>query len=131
MAAELNPGDFIIGTDGLFTVITDPLVWEWHPHPQGYEQSLYPFSTVKVFWFRVGYNAKTEPYPKLKITGKRLDGPALPLVTDRATNALSPEGGAMLTGMYVPTPGCWEITAHYQSEKLSFVVWVAPLKSGQ
>jgi hypothetical protein len=30
----------------------------------------------------------------------------------------------MLVGVYVPTPGCWEITGEYRGEKLSFVVWV-------
>jgi len=33
-----------------------------------------------------------------------------------------------LTGVYVPTPGCWKITGDYQGDKLSFVVWVEPDK---
>ena len=133
VAAELGPSRFLIGTDELFTIIDDPMVWEWHPHPRGYELYLWPM-TVKWFWLRVGYDPKTEPYPKIKVTGRRLDGPALPLVNDRPTNALSPkeeEGGEMVTGMYVPTPGCWEVTGEYKGNKVSFVVWVAPLKSSQ
>ena len=35
----------------------------------------------------------------------------------------------MLTGVYVPAPGCWEITREYDGNKLSFVVWVEPSKS--
>ena len=35
----------------------------------------------------------------------------------------------MLTGVYVPAPGCWEITGEYHGNKLSFVVWVEPSKS--
>ena len=35
----------------------------------------------------------------------------------------------MLTGVYVPTPGCWEITGDYHRNKLSFVVWVESAKS--
>jgi hypothetical protein len=35
--------------------------------------------------------------------------------------------GAMLTGVYVPTPGCWEITGDYEGDKLSFVAWVEPV----
>jgi len=34
----------------------------------------------------------------------------------------------MLAGVYVPTPGCWEITGEYRAEKLSFVVWVQQVK---
>jgi hypothetical protein len=30
----------------------------------------------------------------------------------------------MLTGVDVPTPGCWEIMGDYKGQKLSFVVWV-------
>jgi hypothetical protein len=45
------------------------------------------------------------------------------------TNAFQGPGSAMLTGVYVPTPGCWEITGDYQRNKLSFIVWVEPAKS--
>jgi len=38
------------------------------------------------------------------------------------------EPGTMLAGVYVPTLGCWEITGEYRGEKLSFVVWVQPVK---
>jgi hypothetical protein len=34
----------------------------------------------------------------------------------------------MLVGVYVPTPGCWEITGEYRDQKLSFVVWLEPVK---
>ena len=37
-------------------------------------------------------------------------------------------GSAMLTGVYVPAPGCWEITGEYHGNKSSFVVWVEPLQ---
>jgi hypothetical protein len=30
----------------------------------------------------------------------------------------------MLTGVYLPAPGCWEITGNYEGTQLSFVVWV-------
>jgi hypothetical protein len=37
----------------------------------------------------------------------------------------------MLVGAYVPTSGCWEITGEYKGEKLSFVVWVQPVKQAK
>jgi hypothetical protein len=32
----------------------------------------------------------------------------------------------MLVGVEMPTAGCWEITAQYDVDELTFVVWVAP-----
>jgi hypothetical protein len=29
----------------------------------------------------------------------------------------------------VPTPGCWEITGEYKGEKLSYVVWLQPVRN--
>jgi len=119
---------FYIGSEKLWTVINEPMVWEWRPHGPGHEVDL----TAKIFWYRVGYGWRTEPIPKLRVTGRRLDGPAPALTTPQqpATNViLDSDRGAMLTGVYVPTPGCWEITGDYDGDKLSFVVRVEPAKS--
>ena len=120
---RLPEGSFYIGSEKLWTAIREPMVWQWIPHGQGHELDL----TAKVFWYRVGYSWRREPIPKLRVTGRRLYGPAPALVTPQgpATNAImDSERGAMLTGVYVPTPGCWEITGDYEGDKLSFVVWV-------
>jgi len=37
----------------------------------------------------------------------------------------------MVTGINIPTLGCWEITAHYQGEELTFVVRVTQEPSSQ
>jgi hypothetical protein len=124
---ELPEKAFWIGTEKLWTDIGEPMVWTWRPHQPGHEQDL----TAKVFWFRVGYDYHTEPIPKLEVTGARLDesAPALQTPQGKATNAILGGGtSSMLTGVYVPTPGCWEITGDYQGDKLSFVVWVEPAK---
>jgi len=120
---KLPTNFFYIGSEKLWTAIREPMVWQWRPHKPGHELDL----TAKLFWYRVGYNWHTESVPKLRVTGRRLDGPAAPLMTPQgpATNAIiDSERGAMLTGVYVPTPGCWEITGNYEGNKLSFVVWV-------
>jgi hypothetical protein len=31
-----------------------------------------------------------------------------------------------MTGINFPTVGCWEITGRYESDELTFIVWVAP-----
>ena len=78
---------------------------------------------------RLGYDSRAEQRPAIKVTGRRLDGPAPPLLALPPTNAFQGPGSAMLTGVYVPTPGCWEITGEYHGNELSFVVWVEPAKS--
>jgi len=125
---ELPKGWFLIGTEKLWTEIGESMVWQWTPHTPGHEQDL----TAKIFWLSEDYNWRTEPIPKIRVTGKRLDGPAPPLMLPQgpATNVIGDDSGrgAMLTGVWVPTPGCWEITGDYEGDKLSFNVWVEPAK---
>ena len=124
---KLPEGFFYLGSEKLWTAAGERMVWEWRPHGPGRELDL----TAKIFWFRVGYSWRTEPVPKLRVTGRRLDGPAPALTTPQgpATNAIMDSyNGAMLTGVYVPAPGCWEITGNYDGDKVSFVVWVKPSK---
>lgn len=130
---EISEESFWLGTEKLWIDLSEPVIWYWTSHQPGYEREAQPL-TAKMFWCRVGYDWRSEPYPKLRITGRRLDGPAPPLVLlefngGHATNAILGETiGAMVTGFYVPTPGCWEITGDYEGDTLSFVVWVIPAK---
>src|SRR5512147_924800 len=94
-------GYFWFGTDRLWTSLPVNGIWRGLGH--------------KVFWWRQGYNARIEPEPKLKVTGKRLDSIAPPVVVDRATNAGLSGGDAMLVGFDFPAQGCWEITGRYRS----------------
>jgi hypothetical protein len=81
----------------------------------------------KMGWWRAGYDWRTEPTPKLKVTGRRLDSQAPPLDVD-GPNAVGVRGyprNYMMVGLTFPTEGCWEITGHYEDDELTFVVWVA------
>jgi hypothetical protein len=137
--SEMPEHLFRLGTDKLWIVLHDPEIWSWVPRQPGHEQDVQPL-TAKVFWWSVGYDWRTEPQPYLTITGKRLDGSAPPLVVmtwqrpdgsvSQATNAIMGSRAAMLQGVYVPTPGCWEVTGDHRGDKLSFVVWVEPAKAG-
>lgn len=116
---------FWLGSEKLWTALPKSgVVWGWAPRPPGHEHDL----TAKTFWGSVDFNWKTEYPPELKVTGKRLDGDAPPMIATRATNAFPGPAAAMLVGVIVPTPGCWEITGEYKGEKLSYVVWVTPVK---
>jgi len=78
-----------------------------------------------VFWWRKGYDWRTENPPELKVAGKRLDAPA-PLFYVNHANPAYITIPAMVTGIDIPTVGCWEITGNYKGDKLTFVVWVVP-----
>ena len=123
-----NENSFWLGTDKLWTAVQKSgEVWGWAPRAPGHEHEVQPL-TAKTFWASVDFNYKVEYPPAIKVTGKRLDGDAPPLLTLRATNAFPGPAAAMLVGVYVPTPGCWEITAEYRGEKLSYVVWVQAVR---
>ncbi len=126
-----NENSFWFGTEKLSIVLEKSAVWYWAPHAPGHEHQVQPL-TVKTFWWSVDFNWKKEWPVELKVTGRRLDGDAPPLLTLRSTNALVDQPvAAMLSGIYVPTPGCWEITGAYKGQKLSFVVWVQPVKQAR
>src|SRR6266436_5529298 len=123
--AWYEPGDdsFWLGSEKLWTEGNKSGVWEWEPH-EPWDGNL----TVKISWGSIDYDWRKEPRPNLTLTGRRLDGEAPPLLLQPMTHILPPGPnagrGTMLSGVYVPTPGCWEITGEYRGEKLSFVVRV-------
>lgn len=119
--AQAPYGDFWYGTEKLWTSLRPDGKWYALPHGEG-------GYTQKVFWWRNAYVGTAEPQPALTVTGKRLDGDAPPLLASGATNAYHSDfgGWAMLTGVDVPTYGCWELTGKYGDATLSFVVRVAP-----
>jgi hypothetical protein len=92
----------------------------WHRlsrNEQGFRQ--------KVFVWRPGFDGRTEPSPALIVRGRRVHGDGS-FVAGRATNASHDSfgGSAMLTGVDVPSLGCWELTAEYGGESVTFVVLV-------
>jgi hypothetical protein len=79
----------------------------------------------KSFWWREGYDWRTETSPSLLVTGRRLDAAAPAVTSSDATNGFREDIGAfMLTGLDFPTGGCWEVTGHYRGQRLRFVVRV-------
>jgi hypothetical protein len=79
----------------------------------------------KSFWWRDGYDWRTEPSPRLLVTGRRLDAAAPAVSIADATNGFRDDIGAfMLVGLELPTGGCWELTGHYRGQRVRFVVRV-------
>jgi hypothetical protein len=57
----------------------------------------------------------------LTVVGRRLDGDSLPL---KASVPCCYEGTFQATGLFVPSEGCWEITARAGDSELTFVTQV-------
>ena len=59
------------------------------------------------------------------MTARQLDGDAPDFRNEGATNGFHESfNWAMLTGVDLPAPGCWEITGEFRSHSLTLVVWV-------
>jgi hypothetical protein len=72
-------------------------------------------------------NSRRENPRKLMITGRRLDAVAPKLASDDHANAGGMGDHAfIISGVDIPTLGCWQITGDYNGDKLTFVIWVAP-----
>jgi hypothetical protein len=111
---------FWYGRGDLWTMLEKSGEWKRLPRNEnGFRQ--------KVFWWRPGFSGLTEPRPDLRVSGRRIDGEGA-FTGHIATNARHEDfgGWAMLTGVDVPAPGCWELTGVYKDHRLSFVVWVQP-----
>jgi hypothetical protein len=121
---KLPAGSFWLGSEKLWTNRYMDGVWHgyWVTDTSGFKHEIY---YDKVFWWRKGYDWRTENPPQLTVAGKRLDAEAPSLYDDRA-NAAFIKIPAMVTGIDIPTVGCREITVDYKGDKLAFVVWVVP-----
>jgi hypothetical protein len=108
---------FWYGTDVLWTTLGTQGVGHLDDKHDGYVTKL-------VFW-RKGFDSREEPQPALIVTARRLDGDS-PSVAVAHANAVFVTGNtpAMMTGIRIPTVGCWEVTGHYGGHTLSFIVSV-------
>jgi hypothetical protein len=128
-------GAFWYGSDQLWTALGFDGKWIMRDnvlHGKGYRTKL-------TFWAR-GFDWHTELEPKLVIIAKRLDGDASSVVVAHANAVFIPSRSAvpivsanvpvaapgMMTGIDIPSAGCWEVTAQYGGYTLVFVVSVEP-----
>jgi hypothetical protein len=70
----------------------------------------------KVLWYKPSDSL-------LSVTGRRIDGAAPPLGYDISIDP-RPSGPIQPSGIYFPTPGCWEIDAEAGKAELRLVVLV-------
>lgn len=104
---------FWYGSPGLWTAL--PSTQDWHQLVLG----------EKFWWWSAEYPRPDDPTPDLVVTAERLDGKAPSFRTEDTTNGYHPSfHQAMLVGVELPSPGCWEFTGEFKGHTLTFVLWV-------
>jgi hypothetical protein len=83
------------------------------------------YVTKLVFWTRA-FDWRKEFQPELILTAQRLDSDAPSVAVAHANAVFIAHKPAIMTGIRIPTSGCWEVTAYYGERRLVFVVSVEP-----
>ena len=112
-----TPQGFWYGSDSLWTMVSP------HPWRAGGNNG------AKLTYYRRGFDWKSIDNLRLTVIGRRVDAFA-PLVWSDGASSVSvgrsnaPGGMAMMTGIDIPTTGCWEISAHYVNQTLTYTIRV-------
>jgi hypothetical protein len=106
---------FWFGDSGLWTAL--PTSGSWRQLALG----------EKFWWWSEAFDVVEDGKPDLTITARRLDGDTAVFQTTETTNGYHESfHWAMLAGVELASPGCWEFTGQYNGRQLSFVLWVPP-----
>lgn len=109
----LGTDEFWFGESGLWTAL--PLNGSWRQLALG----------EKFWWWSAEFDVSEDATPDLTVTAKRLDGDAPSFQVSEATNGYHESfNWAMLMGVTLASPGCWEFTGQYKDHQLSFVLRV-------
>jgi len=108
------PGEdqFWFGGNGLWTAL--PTSGSWAQLALG----------EKFWWWSDEFDVTKDETPDLTITASRLDGDSPKFTAFEATNGSLGGFWAMLSGVELSSPGCWEFTGEYKGHQLSFILWV-------
>lgn len=115
----MQPGSpmFWYGSSALFTHLSSSGRWSGIESRTGIRN--------KSFWYRDNKDWRDDrPGPHLLVTVRRLDGAGEWKNTSPVNNAIMGEEWAALLMLELPTRGCWQVSANYKSDYVSFVVWV-------
>jgi hypothetical protein len=91
--------------------------------------------TLRKIPFRaLAFDFKKEGRPRLTVAARRLDDTGALVwsrfITSGRSYSMGFEDRAMITGLDLPSPGCWEFNAHYENpdytQNLTFVAWIEP-----
>lgn len=108
-------GEFWYGEEGLWTAL--PKSGSWRQLALG----------EKFWWWSEEFDVTEDAIPDLTVTARRLDGEAPSFQVSEATNGYHASfNWAMLVGVQLASPGCWEFTGQYKGHQLRFNLWVPP-----
>jgi hypothetical protein len=120
-SVRVSDNMFWYGTDALWTLLGADGVWHIENNADKHDG----YVTKLVFW-RKGFNWRKELEPALIVTARRLDADSPSVAVAHANPVfITSNTPAMMTGIRIPTAGCWEVTGHYGGHTLSFIVSVA------
>jgi hypothetical protein len=115
-------GGFLLGSESLWTFVNTD---DFRPDPS---RPGGPYAFKLVYW-HPGLNwHHTDETNGLTVVARRLDAPSTAIVFTRRANmvghvsAEAPEEVAMMTGLDLPSGGCWEIAADFKGEHVSYVI---------
>jgi hypothetical protein len=114
-------GGFLVGSESLWTFVNTHDLSRDPSRPGGY--------AFKLVYWHPGLNwHHTDETNDLTVVARRLDAPSAQIVfTQRAgmvghLSAEAPDEVAMMTGLDLPSGGCWEIAADFKGEYLNYVI---------
>src|SRR5581483_7768107 len=114
-------GGFLLGSASLWTFVN---TYDFSPdrsRPQGS-----PYAFKLAYWHPCLNWQDTAEANDLTVVARRLDAPSVPIVfTHRASmvghlSAEAPNEVAMMTGLDLPSGGCWEIAGDFKGEHLNY-----------
>jgi len=106
---------FWFGEDGLWTAL--PNDGSWRQLALG----------EKFWWWSEDFDVYEDATPDLTVTARRLDEAAPSFQVSEATNGFHESfNWAMLIGVKLGAPGCWEFVGQYKGHHVSVVLWVPP-----
>ena len=118
----INPDKFWLGTDKLWTALPANGTWKL-----GHYTPADPSFRQKLFWWRRGYDGRAGSTRQLNVTGRRLDAEAAQLTADLTAGWTNDRKiPFMVTGINIPTVGCWQINGDYTGDKLTFIIRIRP-----
>jgi hypothetical protein len=110
---------FWYGSEALAVYLVIDGRWYTGKPPGDFNQHLFWYRQDDRDWY------ENRPFPELAVTAKRLDAEGRePPHISQATPMWAGDLWTMMSTLYVPEGGCWQVSGHYKSDDLSFVVWV-------
>jgi hypothetical protein len=116
------PRRFLVWEQKLWTALGLDGIW----HRKNNVDQNGGYATKLIFW-TLGLDWKRNPNAQLVVTAVRTDGES-PSVAVAGANIVfvGKKTPAMMTGIRIPTDGCWDIAAYYEGQRVTYTVLVVP-----